>query len=179
MRALPAALPGGAQRAKVTGMARSVDAKTTVEAALPPPSSRMPKVRRAGGGLSLGRAVGASDHGSVECGGETGSGVELAGDRPPVRLGLGERGGHCGGGGGGEVGASARGSVEWGGETGWGVEWAGARPPVRLELEERGEHCEAGGAVRVEKPCASAGACHWHRSEERRVGEECRSRWSP
>src|ERR1017187_209984 len=120
MRALPAALPGGAQRAKVTGMARSVDAKTTVEAALPPPSSRMPKVRRAGGGLSLGRAVGASDHGSVECGGETG----------------------------------------------WGVEWAGARPPVRLELEERGEHCEAGGAVRVEKPCASAGACHWHRSEE-------------
>ena len=38
----------------------------------------------------------------------------------------------------------------------------GDRPPVRLELEERGEHCEAGGAVRVEKPCASAGACHWH-----------------
>src|ERR1035441_10435376 len=82
MRALPAALPGGAQRAKVTGMARSVDAKTTVEAALPPPSSRMPKVRRAGGGLSLVRAVGASDHGSVECGGETGSGVGLVGGGP-------------------------------------------------------------------------------------------------
>src|ERR1039458_4958028 len=88
MRALPAALPGGAQRAKVTGMARSVDAKTTVEAALPPPSSRMPKVRRAGGGLSLGRAVGASDHGSVECGGETGSGVALAGGRPARQYGL-------------------------------------------------------------------------------------------
>src|ERR1035441_7437395 len=113
MRALPAALPGGAQRAKVTGMARSVDAKTTVEAALPPPSSRMPKVRRAGGGVSLGRAGGASAHGSVECGGETGSGVELAGDRPPVWLELEERGEHC------EAGGAVRGEKQCGAAGGW------------------------------------------------------------
>src|SRR5664279_2793947 len=97
-------------------MARSVDAEIAVEATLQPPSGRMPPVRRAGGGLSLGGTVGASDHGAVGRGGESGGGHELAGNGPPVRL----------------------------------------------ELAERGDAREAGCGVRVETPCASTGACHWH-----------------
>src|ERR1039457_7046922 len=54
---------------------------------------------------------------------------------------------------------------------------AGNGPPVRIELEKRGNHREAGGEVRLAAPSASGGPCH--RSEERRVGKECRSRWSP
>jgi len=38
----------------------------------------MPQVRLAGGGLSLGGTVGTRDHGAVQRGSETGSGVELA-----------------------------------------------------------------------------------------------------
>src|ERR1039458_8870000 len=60
LRALPAAMPEGAQRASAAGMARSIDAEIAVEAALPLTSSRMSEVRRAGGGLSLGGAVGAA-----------------------------------------------------------------------------------------------------------------------
>src|ERR1017187_4716793 len=75
-------------------MARSVDAEIAIETALPPPSNRMPQVWAAGGGLSLGGALGAGDHGAVECGGETGAGVELAGNRSPVRIELEERGDH-------------------------------------------------------------------------------------
>src|ERR1700690_3633749 len=100
MRGLPAAMSDGAQCAQGAGMARSVDAEIAVEIALPPPSSRMPQVRSAGGGLSLGGPLGASDYGAVQCGGETGSGVELAGNGPPVRIELEERGDHretCGG----------------------------------------------------------------------------------
>ena len=50
--------------------------------------------RSAGGGLSLGGPLGASDHGAVECGGEAGAGVELAGNGSPVRIELEERGDH-------------------------------------------------------------------------------------
>ena len=94
LRGLPTALSEGAQYAQTAGMARSVDAESAVETALPPPSGRMPPVRAAGGGLSLGGPLGASDHGAVECGGETGAGVELAGNGSPVRIELEERGDH-------------------------------------------------------------------------------------
>src|ERR1039457_3747462 len=95
LRALPAAMPEGAQRASAAGMARSIDAEIAVEAALPPTSSRMSEVRRAGGGLSLSGAVGAGHHGSVQCRGETGTGIELARDGTPVRPELEKRGHDC------------------------------------------------------------------------------------
>src|SRR5713101_848796 len=95
LRGLPAAVPQGAQRAQDAGMARSVDAETALETALPPPSSPMPQVRLAGGGLSLGRAVGPGDHGTVERGSDIGSGAELAGNGAPLRTELEERGDHC------------------------------------------------------------------------------------
>src|SRR5215468_577506 len=75
-------------------MARSVDAEIALETALPSASSRMPQVRSAGGGPSLGGPLGASDHGAVECGGQAGEGVELAGNGSPVRMELEERGDH-------------------------------------------------------------------------------------
>jgi hypothetical protein len=55
---LPTALPEGAQCAQTTGMARPVDAESTVETALPALSGRMPPVRSAGGGFSPGRTLG-------------------------------------------------------------------------------------------------------------------------
>src|SRR5260370_37274084 len=70
------------------GMARSVDAEIAIETALPSSSGRMPQVWSAGGGLSLGGPLGASDYGAGECGGETGAGVELAGNGSAVRCGL-------------------------------------------------------------------------------------------
>src|SRR5260370_25706093 len=73
------------------GMARSVDAEIAIETALPSSSGRMPQVWSAGGGLSLGGPLGASDHGAVECSGETGTGVELAGNGSPARIELEER----------------------------------------------------------------------------------------
>src|ERR1017187_7738914 len=76
-------------------MARSIDAEIAVETALPPASRGMPEVRRAGGGLSLGGAVGAGHLGSVQCGGETGAGVELAGNGAPVRTELEKRSHDC------------------------------------------------------------------------------------
>src|SRR5271169_2666337 len=94
MRGLPATMPQGAQCARAAGMARSVDAEIAIETALPAPSRRMSPVRFAGGGLSLGRTVGARDHGAVECGSETGSGTELAGNGAPVWVELEERGDH-------------------------------------------------------------------------------------
>src|SRR5260370_38505857 len=84
-----------AQRPKGAGLARSIDAEVAVEAALPAPSSRMPPVRRTGRRLSLGGAVGAGHHGSVQCRGETGTGVELAGDGTAVRAELEECGHDC------------------------------------------------------------------------------------
>src|SRR5260370_42703214 len=76
------------------GMARSADAEIAIETALPSSSGRMPQVWSAGGGLSLGGPLGASDYGAGECGGETGAGVELAGNGSPVRFELEERGDH-------------------------------------------------------------------------------------
>src|SRR5664279_1556505 len=75
-------------------MARSVDAEIANQTALPPPSSRMPQVRSAGGGLSLGGTLGPGDHGTVQCGGEAGPGTQLAGNGSPVRIELEERGDH-------------------------------------------------------------------------------------
>src|ERR1700721_1763116 len=85
----------GAQRAKVAGVARSIDAEIGVEVALPPTAGGMPPVWRTGGGLSLGGAVGAGHLGSVPCGGETGARVELARDGAPVRTELEKRGYDC------------------------------------------------------------------------------------
>src|SRR5277367_2966336 len=59
-------------------MARSFDAEVAAETALPSPARRMSQVRRAGGGLSLGGAVVAGHHGSVQCRGPAGQRVELA-----------------------------------------------------------------------------------------------------
>src|SRR5712691_7681648 len=87
-------MPGGPQRAQGAGVARFVDAGAAVEAALPSAPRKVPALRGAGGGLSLGRALGASDDLAGECGGETGAGVELAGDGARVWAELEERGDH-------------------------------------------------------------------------------------
>src|SRR5260370_42197547 len=87
-------MPGGPQGAQGAGVARSVDAESAVEGALPPARRKVPSVRGAGGGLSLGRALGASDDVAGECGGETGAGDELAGDGAPLWAELEERGNH-------------------------------------------------------------------------------------
>src|SRR6266478_828078 len=87
-------MPGGPQRAQAAGVARSVDAGAAVEAALPSAPRPMPSLRGAGGGLSLGRALGASDDVAGECGGETGAGDELAGDGAPLWTELEGRGNH-------------------------------------------------------------------------------------
>src|SRR6266700_1963331 len=76
-------------------MGRSVDAETAVETALPSPSSPMPQVRLAGGGLSLGGALGPRDHGAVERGSDIGSGDELAGNGASLWAQLEERGDDC------------------------------------------------------------------------------------
>ena len=47
-------------------------------------SRPLSSLRGAGGGLSLVRALGASDVIASECGSETGAGIELAGDGAPV-----------------------------------------------------------------------------------------------
>ena len=36
-----------------------------------------------------------------------------------------------------------------------------------------------GGAMRFLSPAEAEPICRYYRSEERRVGKECRSRWSP
>lgn len=51
-------------------------------------------LRSAGGRLSVGQAVGASDHGAVQCRGRAGAGVELEGDAR-IRAELEERGHDC------------------------------------------------------------------------------------
>src|SRR5664279_499853 len=81
-------------------MAGSIDAEITDEAAVPPATSRMSPVRLAGGGLSLGRTVGARDHHAFQRGSETGSGFELAGNGPSVWIELEERSDHREAGGG-------------------------------------------------------------------------------
>src|ERR1017187_9911665 len=77
------------------GMARPVHAEIAMETALPAPSSGMPQVRRTSRGLSVGGTVGARHHGTVQCRGETGTGVELAGDGAAVRAELKKCGHEC------------------------------------------------------------------------------------
>src|ERR1039457_4386213 len=62
-------------------------------------------------------------------------------------------------------------SIQRGGQADAGVELAGNGTPVRAELENRGHDSEAGCAVRVEKPGAAAGPCHWHDEVSRRKGQ--------
>src|SRR6266446_9914008 len=85
-------MPGGPQRAQRAGVAGSVDAEAADEAALSPAPREVPALRGAGGGLSVGRALGASDDIAGECGSGAGAGVELAGDGAPVWAELEERG---------------------------------------------------------------------------------------
>src|SRR5260370_2295368 len=83
---------GGPQRAQGAGVARFDDAVPAVEAALPSAPRKVPSLRGAGGRLSLGRALGASDDFAGQCGGETGEGAEVAGDGAPLWAALEERG---------------------------------------------------------------------------------------
>ena len=81
VRGLRAAMPGGPQCEKGAGLARPVAAEVALETALPPPPGRVPTVRCARGGLSVGGTLGASDDGAVQCRRHLGAGTELAGER--------------------------------------------------------------------------------------------------
>src|ERR1700691_1848912 len=94
LRGVPPAVPEGAQGAQGAGMARPIDAEIALETALPPSSCPMPPVRLAGRGLSLGGTVGAREYVAVERGSEFGSGAEVAGHGPSLRIELEERGDH-------------------------------------------------------------------------------------
>src|ERR1017187_7956639 len=85
-------MPQGAQNAKATGVAGLFDAEVAAEAAVPAAASGVPPVWRASRGLSLGRAVGASDHGFIQWSRATRPRIQLAGNGPPVRLELEECG---------------------------------------------------------------------------------------
>lgn len=74
-------------------MARPVDEETTVGPALLPAAGGLPPVRGAGGGGSLGRAVGAGYHRAGQRRGGAGARVELAGHGGRVQDELEERGG--------------------------------------------------------------------------------------
>src|SRR5580658_3331617 len=92
LRGLPAAVPGGAQHTKGARVARPLDAESGVEAAVPAAACEVSPLRRAGGGFSVGGALGADDQDAVERGGGAGAGLELAGHRSPVRSELEKRG---------------------------------------------------------------------------------------
>src|ERR1051325_11238529 len=66
-------------------MAGSVDADAFLETALLPATSGVSAVRGSGGGLPLGRAVGARDYGACQRRGRVGERIELAGDGAPLR----------------------------------------------------------------------------------------------
>src|SRR5580658_5164438 len=85
-------MPESAQRAEGAAVARSIDAEIALEAALPSAPSGMPTMRRAGGGLSLGGAMGAGYHGSIPFRGHVGAGAELAGNGAPIWIELEKRG---------------------------------------------------------------------------------------
>src|ERR1039457_7203383 len=93
---LPAALPEGPRRdeegARVAG---SVHAGSAVGVALPSAASELSALWRPGGGLSVGRTLGASQHGIGPRGGQPGSGGELANHSTAVRPELEECGHDC------------------------------------------------------------------------------------
>src|SRR5262252_5410843 len=80
---------------KGTGMARPVHAEVALKAALPSASGGVSALRRAGGRLSVGRALGASDYGVVQCRVCAGAGVELEGHGARIQVELEERGHDC------------------------------------------------------------------------------------
>jgi hypothetical protein len=79
LRGLPAAMLGGSRYSKRAGVARSLDAEVALETALPSAPGGVSPLRRAGGRLSVGGALGAGDHGAVQRRGCAGAGVELEG----------------------------------------------------------------------------------------------------
>src|SRR5256886_4585682 len=60
-----------------------------------------------------------------------------------------------------------------------GQEWYGRFVDTRLYKPLRAELAWLGRAAEPGDVVADVGAHHGYRSEERRVGKECRSRWSP
>src|SRR5258708_4978886 len=88
-------MPGGSQHEAGAGMARFIDEEVAVEAAVLPAPRRLPQMRCARGGLSLGRIVGASDHGALQCRRGAGARVELAGNGAPLWPELEERSDDC------------------------------------------------------------------------------------
>src|SRR5215471_16791045 len=91
LRGVPAAMPEGTQHAADARVARSVDAEAAAETALPAATGKVPSLWRAGGGFSLGQAVGTGDYSPCQCRSGVGTGVELAGDGTAVRVGLEKR----------------------------------------------------------------------------------------
>jgi hypothetical protein len=73
-------------------MAGPGDADSCLETALPPAARGVSAMRGPGGGVPLGRTVGARDHGVVQRSGSVGTGVELARHGAPLRAELEERG---------------------------------------------------------------------------------------
>lgn len=89
---VPAAMPERSRYARYAGVARSISSEGELETELPPAPGGVSPMRRAGGGLSVGRALGAGDHGLVPRGRSTGAGTELAGHGPTIQIELEERG---------------------------------------------------------------------------------------
>src|SRR5437899_9471750 len=94
----------------------------------------MPSLRGAGGGLSLGRALGASDDVAGECGSETGAGVELAGDGAPVWAELEERGDYR------QAGGAIR--LEEPGAAGGACDWLQSGSPNKINLHRHSPFTE-------------------------------------
>src|SRR6516225_3840115 len=78
LRSLPPAVPRGSRYSPRAGVARFVDAEAAIDLALPSAAGGMSSLWGAGGGVSVGGAVGTSDYGPVQCGSGAGAGVELA-----------------------------------------------------------------------------------------------------
>src|SRR5205085_11479260 len=85
LRGLPTAMFGGSRYSQRARVARSVHAEAAIETALPTAPGEVSPLRCAGGRLSMGRAVGASDRGVVQCRVRAGAGVELEGHGARIR----------------------------------------------------------------------------------------------
>src|SRR6266545_4280747 len=133
-------------------MARSVDADASFKTALPPATGRVSAVRGSGGGLPLGRAVGARDYGFVQRGGRAGTRVELAGHGPPLRAELEERG--------------------YDSETGSGLRPASPETPAgACDRNRRSEPPEGPGVSHGGLRSGTAGPAVGRRRPDRRHGE--------